>query len=119
VALLKEEMRRVLAYFEYKAKWWEARADGGGREMSEYLTEGVRAFAKGQARLQRDLAAKFLQMWVTVRDESANSVGEQVGEVEDSEDELEGAGEGSEEEDFDEEQDDEAGMEDEEFTYDD
>jgi len=47
VLLLKEEMRRVPAYLEYKASW----CDAEGREASPALAEGLRAYAEGQAKL--------------------------------------------------------------------
>ena len=41
--MLVEEMRRVIAYGDWKAEWWGSRADGilGGEEVRE----GVRAYA--------------------------------------------------------------------------
>jgi hypothetical protein len=39
--LLKEEMRRVLAYFEYKAAWWVELEDVEGREVIAELAEGL------------------------------------------------------------------------------
>lgn len=62
VLLLKEEMRRVLVYLEYKAKWWEERAvpwDG----LDSETTEGVRAYALRQASIQRALSEHFARMW--------------------------------------------------------
>jgi hypothetical protein len=87
VLLLKEEMRRVLAYFEYKALWWIERGDAEGREVSPALAERLRAYAEGQAKLQRDLASKFNDKWSTLFDvESGN--GDLV--AAESDDELDG-----------------------------
>jgi hypothetical protein len=124
VALLKEEMRRVLAFLEYKVRWWEERAGGNFGEgsvreggMTESHSEGVRAYAIGQGRLLHDLAKKFDRMWDAVRRDQVDT-GNQVAGAEESEDELDGAGEGSEEE-MEENEGDEADMDGEEFTYDD
>jgi hypothetical protein len=122
---LKEEMRRVLAFLEYKVRWWEERAGGNFGEgsvreggMTESHSEGVRAYAIGQGRLLHDLAKKFDRMWDAVRRDQVDT-GNQVAGAEESEDELDGAGEGSEEEEMEENEGDEADMDGEEFTYDD
>lgn len=60
--LLKEEMRRVLVYLEYKAKWWEDRAVPWDVLDAE-TAEGVRAYALRQASIQRALAARFTAIW--------------------------------------------------------
>ncbi|KAF9470236.1 hypothetical protein BDN70DRAFT_821595, partial [Pholiota conissans] len=46
--LLKEEMRRVLAFLEWKAKWWRSR--GIGKDgLAQDLAEGILAYARDQA----------------------------------------------------------------------
>ncbi|KIM73883.1 hypothetical protein PILCRDRAFT_80616, partial [Piloderma croceum F 1598] len=57
VALLKEEMRRVLAYFEYKSAWWMERETAEGHQVSLELAEGLQSYARSQAHLQQDMAS--------------------------------------------------------------
>ena len=62
VLLLREEMRRVLAFLEWKAGWWLQRQglrEGEARE----LDEGLRAFALEQSDLQQRLASHFREIW--------------------------------------------------------
>jgi len=62
VLLLKEEMRRVLVFLEWKSKWWLERQDL--REgLAPEVDEGMRAFAIGQANLQRNLSTHFRDIW--------------------------------------------------------
>jgi hypothetical protein len=63
VMLLREEMRWVLAYFEYKSTWWEERETGQGHQVSPEIAEGLRFYAQCQAQLQQDIASQFLTMW--------------------------------------------------------
>jgi len=121
-------MRRVLVFLEYKAKWWEDKvgsAPPSGSEGSESRamvaphTEGLHAYAFGQARVMRDLAKKFDAMWGAVRRDQVDNAESQGGGADESEDELDGADEGSEEEEMEENKEAEADMDEEEFTYDD
>lgn len=61
--MLQEEMRRVLAFFEYKATWWTGqrarRSDEGVA-----LQQGVAAYADKQADIYRRLAKKFASQWL-------------------------------------------------------
>jgi hypothetical protein len=62
VQLLREEMRRVLAFLKWKSEWWLQRQ--GLREgLSRDQDEGLRAFAVGQADLQQHLMAHFQEIW--------------------------------------------------------
>lgn len=65
--LLKEEMRRVIAYLEHRAGWWVERGEYEGRLVTPALAEGLKAYAEDQAQLQRDLAAKFHEKWAVLR----------------------------------------------------
>jgi hypothetical protein len=99
VQLLKEEMRRVLAYFDYKAAWWVERGDGENREVGPELAEGLRAYAEDQAQLQRSLACKFETKWEVIRQDGITTEQlEGLATVVQEDDELDGAGTGSEEE---------------------
>jgi hypothetical protein len=98
--LLREEMRQVLAYFEYKSTWWEERKTGQGRQVSPEIAEGLLSYAQGQAQLQQDIASRFATMWAPLR---AEITVEQLTRLETSdnredEDGMDGAETGSEEE---------------------
>lgn len=64
VELLVEEMRRVLVFLLWRAKWWENQQDvRPGADFA--LVEGVRAYALKQGGVQRSLAASFQALWKT------------------------------------------------------
>jgi len=57
IQLLNEEMRRVLEFHEYKARWWEDRRSlSGDLIISASLADGIHSYAECQAQLHRDLA---------------------------------------------------------------
>jgi hypothetical protein len=62
VRLVKEEMRRVLAFLEWKAVWWTKE---GGRVLDVGLdiADGIRAYAAKHASLNRALARSFKTRW--------------------------------------------------------
>ena len=62
VLLLKEEMRRVLVFLEWKSDWWLQRQSLRVGLPLE-LDEGLRAFSLGQADLQKGLASHFQEIW--------------------------------------------------------
>lgn len=62
VLLLKEEMRRVLAFLDWKATWWKERQELRS-EGSKELVEAIRAYAIGQETLQKSLAKHFRTLW--------------------------------------------------------
>ena len=62
VLLVREEMRRVLQFLEWHARWWEGRQtqhDGSSPE----LAEGVLAYACKQASIRRSIRTSFKQLW--------------------------------------------------------
>ncbi|KAG2135246.1 hypothetical protein DEU56DRAFT_981136 [Suillus clintonianus] len=62
VQLLREEMRRVLAFFEWQAVWWDTQ--GSRRTFgSPESAEGAVAYAHRQASLRRSLAFHFRSIW--------------------------------------------------------
>jgi hypothetical protein len=65
VQLVKEEMRRVLAFLEWKAKWW---MDRRGRDLGVRpdIADGIRAYAAEQAHINRELARSFKMHWESV-----------------------------------------------------
>ena len=62
VQLVKEEMRRVLAFLEWKAVWW---TEEGGRDLAVRpdIADGIRAYAAKQAHIYRALACSFKMCW--------------------------------------------------------
>lgn len=122
VVLVKEEMRRVIESLHYKAEIWVKRAMVPRSDVDTQAFEGIQAYALTQAELQANLAAKFISMWADAREDQAAdqlltdasllarlSSGDPyancklgtlsgIEEIEESEDELQGAAAGSEEE---------------------
>ncbi|KAG2738757.1 hypothetical protein P692DRAFT_20757584, partial [Suillus brevipes Sb2] len=62
VQLLNEERRRVLAFFEWQALWWEAQSSRRAFGSTE-AAEGAVAYAHRQASLRRRLASHFKSIW--------------------------------------------------------
>ncbi|KDR65407.1 hypothetical protein GALMADRAFT_148720 [Galerina marginata CBS 339.88] len=88
VLLLKEEMRRVLAFLQWKANWWTARLEPRDG-LTKELEEGIRAYAQSQSKLQEDLATHFRALWKAPLEDgetAANRTGDAEAEVEDGED---------------------------------
>lgn len=92
-------MRRVIAYFHYKAAWWVERGNAEGRQVTPELAEGLLSFAEDQAQLQRDLASKFEAKWEYLRRDgiTADDLEEPVRAVREQVDEVDGDETGSEE----------------------
>ncbi|KAF8155172.1 hypothetical protein BJ912DRAFT_818400, partial [Pholiota molesta] len=62
--LLLEEMRRVLQFLDWCAKWWEARQTPWTGVTPE-LKEGLKSYAISQAAVQQGLSAAFQAIWKT------------------------------------------------------
>ncbi|KAF9554700.1 hypothetical protein CPC08DRAFT_766536 [Agrocybe pediades] len=62
VLLLKEEMRRVLAFLDWKRKWWMDRITPRV-DITRDLAEGLRSYAEYQAGIQGALRQHFLDLW--------------------------------------------------------
>ncbi|KAG1765487.1 hypothetical protein EV702DRAFT_67561 [Suillus placidus] len=65
VELLKEEMRRILQFFEWRAQCWDERGleDALHDVVDDDEREGLLAYAKRQASLCRRLAESFRTSW--------------------------------------------------------
>ena len=65
VELLKEEMRRILQFFEWRAQCWDERGleDALHNVVDDDEREGLFAYAKRQASLCRRLAESFRTSW--------------------------------------------------------
>jgi hypothetical protein len=77
--LVMEEMRRTPWYLDWKAHWWEGLAHSWTEEMFctsrpksgvdfPMFRDGLTAYAKRQANVQRALVVKFTKLWTTVLD---------------------------------------------------
>ncbi|KAF7965473.1 hypothetical protein HWV62_43305 [Athelia sp. TMB] len=62
VLLLREEMRRVQAFFAWHACWWEQQADRLP-DLSVEDDEGIAAYAARQAFVRRSMARSFDTLW--------------------------------------------------------
>jgi hypothetical protein len=110
-------MRRVLAYFEYKAAWWVERSSAEGRELTPQLAEGLRAYANSQAQLQRDIALKFQTKWEVLRRDGVTTgeLDRLATAVQEEDDQLDGDQTGSEEEDYYSDEENDVGLIDDDF----
>lgn len=63
VLMLREEMRRVLAYFLWHAGWWSELAVINRHGLSNVSQEGVAAYAYKQAHHRMALRSKFNLLW--------------------------------------------------------
>ncbi|TDL26330.1 hypothetical protein BD410DRAFT_685979, partial [Rickenella mellea] len=62
VALLKEEMRRVLQFLSWRASWWEARKKFMP-EMPQDFAEGAQAYAHEQAAILLNMQSFWADLW--------------------------------------------------------
>jgi hypothetical protein len=92
VLLLREEMRRVLAFLEWKANWWRLQA--ALQEVGSALSKALDSYAHSQAALQELLAAEFRVLW-------KNSLEDEQGDAsdEDEDEDENDSGNADEEED--------------------
>ncbi|KAF8057953.1 hypothetical protein FPV67DRAFT_1676638 [Lyophyllum atratum] len=58
VLLLREEMRRALAFLQWKGGWWRGRTTPRDA-LSKELAEGIQAYALSQATLHESMALSF------------------------------------------------------------
>ena len=62
VTLMIEEMRRVIHFLDWRARWWQERAELRP-DVDPALRNGLCAYAAKQADLQQGLARSFAKMW--------------------------------------------------------
>lgn len=62
VILLSEEMRRVLVYFEWKARWWMIQGPRRAANRPD-IQEGIIAYSAKQTAIYNDLAKSFATQW--------------------------------------------------------
>ncbi|KAF9543143.1 hypothetical protein CPC08DRAFT_649982 [Agrocybe pediades] len=87
VLLLKEEMRRVLVYVEWKEKWWLQRLSPRPSTPRD-LEEGVRGYALYQADIQKSFRILFRKLWeLPLQDDVSPTDGMAEGDSDDDTDE--------------------------------
>lgn len=70
VLLCEEEMRRILAYFDWDAARWEERARSARGDKPADIQAGLRAYAFRKASQWRALARKFGEAWKPILDKA-------------------------------------------------
>ena len=70
--LLKEEMRRVKEFLDWKVRWWRDREECR-KDVDGAVLEGLRGYGRKQAILQNSLAQEFLRIWESVRSATQQS----------------------------------------------
>ncbi|KAF9235029.1 hypothetical protein BU15DRAFT_51851, partial [Melanogaster broomeanus] len=60
--LLQEEMRRVLAFLEWHASWWESQAFRR-TDLDAVVVEGLSAYAFRHAHIRRTMHDAFQALW--------------------------------------------------------
>jgi hypothetical protein len=62
VLLVREEMRRVIAFLDWKATWWRSQADRR-QDVRNDIKAGLAAYAARQSHLMQHLAETFAAVW--------------------------------------------------------
>ena len=63
--IVEEEMRCVLAFFEWKSGWWLAQANQRGN-LEVSIQSGVAAYAQKQAELCLQMADRCATYWLPI-----------------------------------------------------
>ncbi|KAJ7812570.1 hypothetical protein B0H14DRAFT_3478739 [Mycena olivaceomarginata] len=66
--LLEEEMRRVLEFCAWKARWWDERVESRSISVTPELAEGLRAYALAQAVRERAWEVQWRTKWAAARE---------------------------------------------------
>ncbi|KAG1840752.1 hypothetical protein F4604DRAFT_1598701, partial [Suillus subluteus] len=73
VQLLLEEMQHVREFLSWHATWWDEQA-GRRTGLPDAASEGIKAYAKCQASLRRNLRIAFNNMWVVIESSTTTKV---------------------------------------------
>ncbi|PPQ82319.1 LOW QUALITY PROTEIN: hypothetical protein CVT25_008447 [Psilocybe cyanescens] len=92
VMLLKEEMRRTVAFLDWKANWWRNHQRSRAATESKALLEGISVYSLSQADVQDSLANHFCGLWKAPLQESISDAEQQIENNEDEEDDDDGDG---------------------------
>lgn len=63
VALLQEEMRRVVQFLEWRSRDWLSKVDARAGNSTPMVRTGLSAYAKKQASIFHNLAVRYCQRW--------------------------------------------------------
>jgi len=63
VQLLQEEMRRVVAFLEWKSTDWRSKREARSASVAPDIQSGLDAYARKQAAVYHDLAVSFSILW--------------------------------------------------------
>lgn len=63
VELLQEEMRRVVAFLEWKSVDWLTKREARSASVASDIQSGLDGYARKQAAVYRDLALSFSKLW--------------------------------------------------------
>ncbi|KAF9501458.1 hypothetical protein BDN71DRAFT_1501176 [Pleurotus eryngii] len=61
--LIQEEMRRVIAYLDWRASWWITQGERRSGSVTPELQDGLQAYAAKQANILRGIRQRFACMW--------------------------------------------------------
>ena len=62
--LLQEEMRRVVVFLEWKARWWSGKVGSRVGSCSPDIQRGIDAYARKQANVHHEIAVSFAGQWL-------------------------------------------------------
>jgi len=65
VHLILEEMRRAIAYYEWKQSWWLAQGQKSSEGGDRYVQHGLIAYAQKQAHICKCMAGGFAKSWLS------------------------------------------------------
>ena len=69
VLLVQEEMRRVIAFLDWKATWWHSQGQRH-TDVRDDIKVGLAAYAARQAHLMQHLAETFAALWYPILTEA-------------------------------------------------
>ncbi|KAF9784809.1 hypothetical protein BJ322DRAFT_1021482 [Thelephora terrestris] len=62
--LLQEEMRRVVAFLEWKSMWWGGKVGSRFGSVTADLQHGINGYARKQASTHHELAVSLAKQWI-------------------------------------------------------
>ena len=65
VMLVQEEMRRVIAFLDWKASWWRSQSQCRS-DVREDIKAGLASYAARQGHLMQNLAETFAALWYPI-----------------------------------------------------
>ena len=62
--LLQEEMRRIIAFLEWKSAWWAGKAGSRSGSITSDIQHGVDSYARRQSSVYHQLAVTLSKQWI-------------------------------------------------------